>query len=125
MAKFKPTRFMAEDSKYNKKAADYAVNFIQCLSHTKGTWAGKKFELLDWQEQIIRDVFGTIKPNGYRQFNMAYVEITKKNGKSELAAAVALLLLCEGEQRGEIYSCAADKNQAKIVFDVDADMVRF
>ena len=38
----------------------------------------------------------TIKPNGYRQFNMAYVEIPKKNGKSELAAAVALLLLCEG-----------------------------
>lgn len=48
-----------------------------------------------------------------------------QNGKSELAAAVALLLLCEGEQRGEIYSCAADKNQAKIVFDVAADMVRF
>ena len=51
MAKFKPTRFMAEDSRYSKSAADYAVNFIQCLSHTKGTWAGKKFELLDWQEQ--------------------------------------------------------------------------
>ena len=49
MARFKPTRFMAEDSKYNKKTADYAVSFIECLSHTKGTWAGKKFELLDWQ----------------------------------------------------------------------------
>ena len=56
MARFRPTRFMAEDSKYNKKAADYAVSFIECLSHTKGTWAGKKFELLDWQEQIIRDL---------------------------------------------------------------------
>ncbi len=83
---------MAEDSKYNKKAADYAVSFIECLSHTKGTWAGKKFELLDWQEQIIRDLFGILKPNGYRQFNTAYIEIPKKNGKSELAAAVALLL---------------------------------
>ncbi len=41
MARFKPTRFMAEDSKYNKKEADYAVSFIECLSHTKGTWAGK------------------------------------------------------------------------------------
>lgn len=50
MARFKPTRFMAEDSKYNKKTADYAVSFIECLSHTKGTWAGKKFELLDWQD---------------------------------------------------------------------------
>ena len=79
MARFRPTRFMAEDSKYNKKAADYAVSFIECLSHTKGTWAGKKFELLDWQEQIIRDLFGILKPNGYRQFNTAYIEIPKKN----------------------------------------------
>lgn len=125
LKKYVPTRFMAEDSHYDKAEADFAVNFIENLCHTKGTWARKKFELMDWQEQIIRDVFGTIKPNGYRQFNMAYVEIPKKNGKSELAAAVALLLLCEGEQRGEIYSCAADKNQAKIVFDVAADMVRF
>ena len=81
MARFKPTRFMAEDSRYDKKAADYAVSFIECLSHTKGTWAGKKFELLDWQEQIIRDLFGILKPNGYRQFNTAYIEIPKKNGK--------------------------------------------
>lgn len=125
MAKFKPTKFMAEDSKYNKAAADYAVNFIQCLSHTKGTWAGKKFELLDWQEQIIRDLFGILKPNGYRQFNTAYIEIPKKNGKSELAAAVALLLTCgDGEERAEVYGCAADRQQAAIVFDVAADMVR-
>ncbi len=65
------------------------MNFIECLCHTKGTWAGKKFELIDWQEQIIRDLFGTLKPNGYRQFNTAYVEIPKKMGKSELAAAKA------------------------------------
>ena len=125
MARFKPTRFMAENSKYNKKAADYAVSFIECLSHTKGTWAGKKFELLDWQEQIIRDLFGILKPNGYRQFNTAYIEIPKKNGKSELAAAVALLLTCgDGEERAEVYGCAADRQQAAIVFDVAADMVR-
>ena len=125
MARFKPTRFMVKDSKYDKKAADYAVSFIECLSHTKGTWAGKKFELLDWQEQIIRDLFGILKPNGYRQFNTAYIEIPKKNGKSELAAAVALLLTCgDGEERAEVYGCAADRQQAAIVFDVAADMVR-
>ena len=84
MARFKPARFMAEDSKYNKKAADYAVSFIECLSHTKGTWAGKKFELLDWQEQIIRDLFGVLKPNGYRQFNTAYIEIPKKMARVSL-----------------------------------------
>ena len=122
---YTPTRFMAADSTYSKQMADYAVNFIECLCHTKGTWAGKPFELIDWQEQIIRDIFGTLKPNGYRQFNTAYVEIPKKMGKSELAAAIALLLTCgDGEERAEVYGCAADRQQATIVFDVAADMVR-
>jgi phage terminase large subunit-like protein len=103
----------------------YAVSFIQALSHTKGSWAGKPFELIDWQEQIVRDIFGILKPNGYRQFNTAYVEIPKKQGKSELAAAIALLLTCgDGEERAEVYGCAADRQQASIVFEVAADMVR-
>ena len=122
---YKPTKFMAKDSTYNKELADFAVDFIECLCHTKGTWAGKKFELIDWQEQIIRDLFGIVKKNGYRQFNTAYVEIPKKMGKSELAAAIALLLCCgDGEERAEVYGCAADRQQATIVFDVAADMVR-
>lgn len=80
---------MADTSRYDKNLADYAVMFIEHLCHTKGTWAGKPFELIDWQEQIIRDLFGVIKKNGYRQFSTAYIEIPKKQGKSELAAAVA------------------------------------
>lgn len=122
---YTPTPFMAPDSAYSQAAADYAVDFIECLSHTKGRWAGKPFKLLPWQEQIIRDLFGTLKPDGYRQFNTAYIEIPKKNGKSELAAAIALLLTCaDGEQRAEVYGCASDRQQASIVFEVAADMVR-
>lgn len=89
LKKYKPTKFMADTSRYDKNLADYAVMFIEHLCHTKGTWAGKPFELIDWQEQIIRDLFGVIKKNGYRQFSTAYIEIPKKQGKSELAAAVA------------------------------------
>ena len=81
LKKYIPTKFKAKKSVYDRDAADYAVNFIQALCHTKGTWAGKPFELIDWQEQIIRDLFGTLKPNGYRQFNTAYIEIAKKQGK--------------------------------------------
>lgn len=122
---YKPTKFMLPTSYYDKERADFAVNFIQSLCHTKGIWAGKPFELMDWQERIIRDLFGIIKPNGYRQFNTAFIELGKKNGKSELAAAVALLLTCgDGEQRAEIYGAASDRQQASIVFDVAADMVR-
>ena len=116
---------MAKGSHYDEDAADYAVAFIESLCHTKGKWSGKHFKLLPWQEKIVRDIFGVIKKDGYRQFNTAYVEIPKKNGKSELAAAVALLLTCgDGEERAEVYGCAADRQQASIVFDVAADMVR-
>lgn len=122
---YTPTSFMKDDSTYDERKADYAVNFIECLCHTKGKWAGEPFKLIEWQEQIIRDLFGIIKPNGYRQFNTAYIEIPKKQGKSELAAAVALLLCCgDGEERAEVYGCAADRQQASIVFEVAADMVR-
>ena len=124
LKKYTPTPFKAKDSVYDKQAADNAVAFIECLAHTKGTWAGKPFLLIDWQEQIIRDVFGTLKTSGYRQFNTAYIEIPKKNGKSELAAAVALLLTCgDNEERAEVYGCAADRQQASIVFEVAKDMV--
>ena len=96
--KYQPTEFMLPTSHYDKERADHAVNFIQSLKHTKGVWAGQPFLLFDWQEKIIRDLFGTIKANGYRQFNTAFVEICKKAGKSELAAAVALYMLAgDGE----------------------------
>ena len=117
--KYKPTKFMAKGSHYDSARADHAVNFIQCLKHTKGKWAGRPFILLPWQEQIIRDVFGIIKEDGNRQFRTAYIEIPKKNGKSELAAAVALYLLFgDGEASPEVYGAAADRQQAGIVFDV-------
>ncbi|MCL2072080.1 MAG: terminase large subunit, partial [Oscillospiraceae bacterium] len=118
--KYSPTRFMLPDSHYDRRKADHAVTFIQQLKHVKTReWAGKPFVLLPWQEQIVRDIFGIIKPNGYRQFRHAFVEIPKKSGKSELAAAIALYLLCaDGEIGAEIYSVANDRNQAKIVFNI-------
>ncbi|MDY3006319.1 terminase [Anaerococcus sp. AGMB00486] len=78
---YKPTKFMLDSSHYDKNKADYAVTFIECLKHTKGRWAGKPFKLIDWQEEIIRDLFGIVKETGYRQFNTAYIEIPKKQGK--------------------------------------------
>jgi len=122
---YQPTRFMAETSHYDETAADIVVAFIEQLKHTKGEFHNKPFLLIDWQEQIIRDIFGVLKPDGYRQFTTAYIEVPKKCGKSELAAAIALYMLCaDGEQRAEVYGCAADRNQASLVFDVACDMVR-
>ena len=115
---------MLPDSHYDKDKADRAVAFIEHLCHTKGKWAGQPFLLLPWQEQIVRDLFGIVKENGKRQFLTAYIEIPKKNGKSELAAAIALYLLyADNEPSAEVYGAACDRNQASIVFDVARQMV--
>ena len=124
LKRYKPSRFMLETSHYDKKKADRAVTFIENLCHTKGKWAGTRFWLLPWQEQLIRDIFGIVKPDGNRQFRTAFVEICKKVGKSELAAAVALYLLyADNEPSAEVYGAAADRQQASIVFDVAKQMV--
>ena len=123
--KYTPTKFMLPTSHYDKEKADRAVLFISQLKHTKGQWTGDPFHLLPWQEQIIRDIFGVVKENGYRQFTTAFVTCPKKAGKSELAAAIALYTLCaDGEEAAEVYGCANDRRQSTIVFDVARDMVR-
>ena len=109
---------------YDEEKARRVISFIQNLKHTKGVWRGVPFDLLPWQESIIKDVFGTVKENGYRQYNTAYVEVPKKNGKSELAAAIALYMTCGDMEWGaEVYGCASDRQQASIVFDVAVDMI--
>ena len=122
---YTPTSFMLSDSHYDEKKADRAVAFIQELKHVKTSeWAGKPFILLPWQEQIVRDLFGVVRSDGYRQFSHAFCEIPKKSGKSGLAAAIALYLLCaDGEIGAEIYSVANDREQATIVFNLAMHMV--
>ena len=121
---YTPTPLMLPTSRYDPRRADFVVHFISKLSHTTGDWKGLPFRLMPWQEQIVRDIFGIIGPDGTRQFRTAYVEIGKKNGKSELAAAIALyLLFADGEAGAEVYSCAADINQASIVFNTARAMV--
>lgn len=121
---YQPSKFMLPTSRYDKAKADRAVTFIQNLRHTKAQWANTRFWLLPWQEQIVRDVFGIVKEDGTRQFRTAFIEIPKKNGKSELAAALALYLLyADDEPSAEVYGAAADRQQASIVFEVAKQMV--
>jgi phage terminase large subunit-like protein len=81
---------------------------------------------LPWQlNEVIVPLFGTLNKDGNRRYRTAYVEIPKKQGKSTLAAGIALYLLCaDGEHGGEVYGAAMDKDQASIVFNTAADMVR-
>ena len=112
---------------FDERKAQRVVRFIEALRHTKGEFHGQPFHLLPWQEKIIRDVFGTVRDDDptIRQYTTAYIEIPKKNGKSELGAAIALnMLINDDEWKAEVYSCASDRQQAAIVFDVAVDMVR-
>jgi phage terminase large subunit-like protein len=108
------------------KAENIRLFFQHCLSHVQGIRAGEPFTLSEWQyHDIILPLFGTLGTDGLRRFRTAYIEIPRKNGKSTLAAGIALaLLFADGEQGAEIVSAAADREQASIVFDLASRMVQ-
>ncbi len=111
---------------FDENAANRAVIFFErYLKHTKGKWAGAKFELMDWQKNdIIRPLFGWKRKDGTRKYRTAYIEIPRKNGKSTLSSGIALyLLFADNEYGAEIYSAAADREQAAIVFEIAKAMV--
>ncbi len=105
--------------------AERVKTFIESLTFTSGKWAEQKFILLDWQwEEVILPFFGTLKENGFRQYRFLYLEIPKKNGKTELGAALALYFLCaDGERGPKVYSAAVDREQATLVYTPAAIMV--
>jgi len=112
---------------YDDSKAQDAVEFISSLQHTKGQWAGEYFILEKWQETIIKDIFGTLREDGKRQYRTVYIEIPRKNGKTTWAAAIALYMLfieSLGDSESEIYSGAADREQASLIFNQAASMIR-
>jgi phage terminase large subunit-like protein len=101
-----------------------AVRLINLLTHTKGPFAGQSFKLRPWQTRIVKRLFTTRK-DGRRQYRTCLLMLPRKNGKTELAAALAIyFLLFDGEMGAEVYSAAADKDQAGLVFNVAAQMIR-
>lgn len=110
---------------FDEDAAVRSVTFFEkYLFHIKGKWAGAPFLLMDWQKKIIRELFGWKIQDGTRKYRVAYIEIPRKNGKSTLAAGIALYLeFADKEFGAEIYSAAADRDQAAIVFETAKSMV--
>lgn len=124
---------------FDERAADHAVRFFErFLKHTKGIHYGRPFKLLDWQkENIIRPLFGWKKnvekmdADGerrlvtVRKYRTAFIEIPKKNGKTTLSAGIGLYMTCADKEGGaEVYCCAADRQQAGILFQTALDMVK-
>ena len=116
---------MSKKYKFDDKKADRAVAFIEGFcTHVKGELGGKKFILEKWQkDEIIKPLFGWVDKNGLRKYRTCYIEIPRKNGKSNLSAAIALyMLFSDGEIGAEVVSCAASRQQANIVFSIAKQM---
>jgi phage terminase large subunit-like protein len=117
---------MTAPYRYDRDAAERAVDFFAAyLIHVDGEWAGRPFTLADWQaEQIIRPLFGWKRPDGTRRYRTVYIFVPRKNGKSALAACIALYLtFCDHEPGAQVVSAAADREQAAIVFEVARKMI--
>jgi len=98
--------------------------FSRFLVHSKGTHAGKPFNLLDWQYDIIKDLFGTYKTaDNLRRYRNGLVLIPRKNGKTTLCAGLCLYELLFGEASGEVVACANSRDQAKIIFNSAVDFI--
>ena len=102
---------------FDQKKAQSAIIFFSLLVHTKGKLAGQKLKPEPWQQFIIAMIYGWRRiDNGKRRFRKAYIQVSRKNGKSFIAAGVSLYDLIT-EPGAEVYSAATKKDQARIVFD--------
>lgn len=101
--------------RHDKKRALEPIEFIQMLKAVDDFY-GQPFLLLDWQHEIIWDVYGTVNEQGYRQYRYAYLEVPKKNGKTSLIGGLSLYHLVCDPPGGQIYCCAADREQATLVY---------
>lgn len=110
---------------FDEVRAQHAIDFIQHLTFSAGRWMGKPFILQDWQKNFISKLFGTVNEEGLRQYRQAIVFVPRKNGKTELGAAIALYMLCaDGEKGAQVYSVASTRDQASNVFKAASVMVR-
>jgi len=104
--------------------AESVIDFIGGLCRvTKGRGAGQLIDLREWQKQLLVDLFEQ-RPDGLRRYRRGLIGLPRKNGKSAIGAGIALWgLLAAGEPGAEVYSCAGDRDQARIVFGMAKRMV--
>lgn len=110
---------------FDAATAQRAVDFIQeCLVFIEGEKAGRPFVLEPWQKAIVGNLFGWQRADGTRRYREALVYVPRKSGKTPMLAAILLyVLFCDGEPGAQIYSAAAEREQAGLVFRHAAGMI--
>lgn len=112
--------------RFDKDAAERVCQIVELFPHIKGKWAGTPIVLEPWQKFVLCAIFGWVrKADGLRRFQFVYIEVPRKNAKSTLSAAVALVMaFLDGEGGAEAYSAATTRDQARIVFETARLMVK-
>lgn len=115
----------AGDCTFDHGAATQAIAFFrECLTFTAGQWRGKPFYLQPWQQAIVANLFGWKRCNGMRRYREAFLYVPRKCGKSELAGGLGCLLtFADREPGAQVYCAAADREQARLVFNAARTMV--
>ncbi len=111
--------------RFDLRVAQNVCRFFEThLSHSKGEHAGKAFKLERWQKQYLAHLFGWKRKDGTRRYRESMLYVARKNGKTTLASGLGIILLvADGEPGAEIYSAAADVQQANICFKEASNMV--
>lgn len=110
---------------FNEAKAEQAIEFFSYLKHSKGEWAGQAFVLAPWEMFIVWALFGWMNKQGVRRFRAAYIEVSRKNGKSSLGAGIGLkLAFADDEEGAECYAAATKHEQALLVHTEATRMVR-
>lgn len=106
-------------------ASNRAVKFFSSLKLSTGKYAGKTVKLMDWQiNDLIVPAFGTLNSKGLRQYRTVYLEVPRKNTKTETGAMFGnYLLFADSEMGAQIYSLAGDQQQAGLIFNAAAPMI--
>lgn len=107
-----------EELEFREDVVDGAIDFISTLKHFTGKSSGQNFILEDWQAFIVANIVGWYwKGTDNRRYSSSYIEISRKQGKTALAAALCLyFLIADGEDGAEVDLAANSKEQAKIAF---------
>jgi phage terminase large subunit-like protein len=116
---------LREGCTFDAAKGQHACNFIENFCRqSKGRWAGQPIKLLDWEGDFLMRLYGWRRADGRRRYKRFYVEIAKKNGKTTLLSAMHLLELIDGDDGPECYNNACDRDQASMLYDESARMVK-
>ena len=114
---------------FDHERAGRAIDFVEeCVRHVEGALAGQPFKLEPWQKAVVGNLFGWLrrdrKNRVVRRYREALIYVPRKNGKTPLAAAIALyVFFCDDEPGQQDYVAAADREQAGMLFRQAKGMV--